>query len=215
MSQAQQRRVQRRNVCNAGCAKVGRAPPSSRAAANVWQAKRPSDGRKVKPVISSVFWSYLQTFEHRGGYLIYLAGITRRPAPARFREHTRKYLNGDYNVLDVDAAQQGRRQEVWHGWGYARAHREEFEARKQEIREAVHRQLAGFRIFVADVGDGPRLLERLEAAIMGYLYQQPPPICEIPDKGMFLAARRPAEPPITVRSVCSVVLHGLPACLEV
>ncbi|GIW31825.1 MAG: hypothetical protein KatS3mg071_1999 [Meiothermus sp.] len=158
---------------------------------------------------------YLQTFEHRGGYLIYLAGITRRPAPARFREHTRKYLNGDYNVLDVDAAQQGRRQEVWHGWGYARAHREEFEARKQEILEAVHRQLAGFRIFVGDVGDGPRLLERLEAAIMGCLYQQPPPICEIPDKGMFLAARRPAEPPITVRSVCSVVLHGLPAYLEV
>lgn len=158
---------------------------------------------------------YLQTFEYRDGYLIYLAGITRRAVPARFREHTRKYLNGDYNVLDIDAAQQGVRQEVWHGWGYARAHREEFEVRKREILEAVHRQLAGFRIFVADVGEGPRLLERLEAAIMNHLYQQPPPICDIPDRGMYLAPRRSSEPPIRARNVCGVALHGLPAFLEI
>jgi len=73
---------------------------------------------------------YLQTFEYQNGFLIYLAGITHRPVSARFKDHTRKYLNGEYNVLDIDAARRGVRKEVWHGWGYARAHREEFEARK-------------------------------------------------------------------------------------
>jgi hypothetical protein len=153
---------------------------------------------------------------YQGGYLIYLAGITRRPVPTRFKEHTRKYLAGEYNVLDIEAARQGVRKEVWHGWGYARAHREEFEARKPEILEAVHRQLAGFCIFIADVGSGSaRILERTEAAIMRHLWQQPPPICEIPDRGMYLASRRSSEPPILAHNSCKVLLHGLPEHLEI
>jgi hypothetical protein len=158
---------------------------------------------------------YLQTFEYQNGYLIYLAGIARRPVSARFKDHTRKYLNGEYNVLDIDAARRGVRKEVWHGWGYARAHREEFEARKPEILEAVRRQLAGFCIFVADVGTGPRVLERIEAAVMNHLYRQPPPFCDIPDKGMYLAPRRPSEDPIRAENVCKAFLHGLPDCMEV
>ena len=69
---------------------------------------------------------YLQTFEYKGGYLIYTAGYTYRTVPERFREHTVKYLNGEYNVLDIAAAQQGIRREIWHRWGYARNHRAEF-----------------------------------------------------------------------------------------
>lgn len=119
---------------------------------------------------------YLQTFEYQGGYLIYAAGITRRSVRTRFRDHTRKYMNGEYNVLDIDAAQRGGRKEVWHGWDYAREHREEFEERKSLIIDAVRKQLTGFRIFVADVGIQPRILERIEASIMRHLYQQPSPI---------------------------------------
>jgi len=136
---------------------------------------------------------YLQTFEYQGGYLIYAAGLTRRPVPTRFRDHTVKYMNGEYNVLDIDATQQGIRKEVWHGWGYAREHREEFEERKSIIIAAVCKQLAGFRIFVADVGTQPRTIERLEASIMNRLYQEQPPFCDIPDKGMMLAPRRESE----------------------
>jgi hypothetical protein len=158
---------------------------------------------------------YLQTFEYQNGYLIYLAGITRRGVPTRFKDHTRKYLNGEYNVLDTDAARRGVRKEVWHGWGYARAHREEFEMRKPEILEAVRRQLAGFCIFVAEVGTGPRILERIEAAVMNQLYRQPPPFCDIPDKGMYLAPRRPSEDPIRAENICKVLIHGLPDFLEV
>jgi len=106
---------------------------------------------------------YLQTFEYQDGYLIHNAGLTSRPVPVRLSEHTSKYMNGEYNVLDIAAIQRGVRKEVWHGWGYARKHRAEFEERKPIILDAVQKLLAGFRIFVADVGRGSRLLERLEA----------------------------------------------------
>jgi hypothetical protein len=158
---------------------------------------------------------YLQTFEYQGGYLIYAAGLTRRPVPTRFREHTRQYMNGEYNVLDIAAAQQGVRKEIWHGWNYARKHREEFAARKAIILEAVRKQLARFRIFVADMGQEPRTLERLEASVMMHLYQQPSPISDIPDRGMQLAPRWALEKPIVVKNNCVAVLHGLPVFLEI
>ena len=81
------------------------------------------------------------TFQHKLGFLIYAAGITRRPIPARFGEHPRGYRDGKYNVLDLGAAEKGIRREIWHGWGYARNHREEFEERKEEIIQAVDNQL--------------------------------------------------------------------------
>ncbi len=158
---------------------------------------------------------YLQTFEYQGGYLIYAAGLTRRPVPMRFREHTQKYMNGEYNVLDITSAQQGIRKEIWHGWGYARKHREEFEVRKVIILDAVRKQLAGFRIFITDMGQEPRALERLEASVMMNLYQQQSPISDIPDRGMQLAPRWDSERPIIVKNNCVAVLHGLPAFLEI
>ena len=158
---------------------------------------------------------YLQTFEYKSGYIIYAAGLTRRPVPARFKEHTQKYMNGEYNVLDINAAQQGIRKEIWHGWGYAKKHRDEFDERKLEILDAVQKQLEGFRIFVADVGEDPRILERLEASIMENLYSQPSPFCDIPDKGMFLSQRWDSEDPVFIESNCSVNIHGLPSRLEI
>ncbi|MBD0328360.1 MAG: hypothetical protein ICV68_18230 [Pyrinomonadaceae bacterium] len=170
------------------------------------------------PPIPQLPGVYLQTFEYQGGYLIYAAGLTRRPAPKRFRQHTRKYMNGEYNVLDIAAAQQGVRREIWHGWGYAREHPEELKERKPIILDAVRKQLAGFRIFITDTVDmrrEARVLERFEAAIMGNLYQQPSPICDIPDRGMHIAPRWDSENPIIVRNSCATLLHGLPALLDI
>lgn len=158
---------------------------------------------------------YLQTFEYRGGYLIYAAGITRRPIPVRFREHTRKYMFGDYNVLDIAAAQKGIRKEIWHGWGWNPEKRRQFEERKENIIEAVHNQLGAFRIFVANVPTSPRILQRLEASIMNILYCQPPPICDIPDKGMWLAPRWQDENPMLVVNNCKVPLHGVPQHFDI
>jgi len=167
------------------------------------------------PAIPKVSGVYLQTFEYHDGYLIYAAGLTRRPIPSRFREHTRKYKNGEYNVLDLVKAESGIRKELWHGWGYAREHRDEFEAKKAMILKAVERQLSGFRIFLAEIEIKPRLLERLEATIMNTLSQQPPPICDIPDKGMMLSRRWDNERPLVIRNLSKVVLHGLPSRLAI
>lgn len=158
---------------------------------------------------------YLQTFEYKRGYLIYAAGITRRHVVLRFNEHTRKYMQGDYNVLDMNAISKGLRKEIWRGWEYAREHRDEFEDNKAKITRAVQKQLAAFRLFVAKVDQKSRIPERLEAAIMKNLYQQPPPVSTVPDQGMFLASRRDSEKPILIRNCCDCTLHGLPERLEI
>ena len=170
-----------------------------------WPDFEATNGLPGLPVFGGV---YLQTAEYEGGYLIYCAGVTGRPFRERFIEHTKCYLAGEYTVLDITALQQGRRAEIWHGWGYARAHRAEFAARQAEICAAANQQMAGFRLFVAPVGDR-RIRERLEAAIMNCLYAAPPPLCEVPDRGMMLSPRRPGEAPITVANRCDSQLHGL------
>lgn len=177
-----------------------------------WPGYEDQNGLLPIPSVSGV---YLQTFEYLEGFLIYAAGITRRPAQMRFREHTRSYMCGNYNVLDVAAAQKGKRETIWRGWGYAREHRDEFEARKDEIIQAVQNQLRGFRIFVASVGNENRVQERLEAAIMHNLYGGSKPICDLPDRGMQLSARWADEDAILVQNKCSVLLHGLPEHLEI
>ena len=177
-----------------------------------WPGYESENNLRPIPKISGI---YLQTFEYKGGYLIYAAGITRRTIPERFREHTPKYMNGEYNVLDIAEAQHGTRREIWHGWVEGKKHREEFELQKSIILDAVRRQLAGFCIFVADIGTEPRILERLEASIMSNLYKQASPICDIPDKGMHLEPHRKTENKIIVNHNCAFVLHGLPASLEI
>ncbi len=153
---------------------------------------------------------YLQTFEYEDGFLIYAAGITRRDIPTRFREHTNKYLSGDYTVLDLAAIKEGKRREIWHGWGWTPEKEQDFESRKSEILEGARNQLAGFRIFVTDIGTAPRILERLEAAVMNSLYEQPSPYCDIPDPGMQLAPRWDSESILIARATCSETLHRLP-----
>ena len=160
---------------------------------------------------------YLQTFSCGTGFAIYGAGITKRDAATRFREHTRKYLNGEYNVLSVPAGERGIRDVIWRGWGYARAHRDEFETRRNEIQDAARSQMSAFKLFLADpdvLCPGVRLRERLEVAVMNCLYAQPSPLCDLPDTGMFLARRRMAEAPVIVENVSRSQLHGLPRYLE-
>ncbi len=158
---------------------------------------------------------YLMTSAYKTGYIIYAAGITRRPIPTRFREHTRKYLCGDYTILDMSAMEHGIRKEIWHGWGWTPEKRKEYERRESELVEAARKQLAAFRIFVADVGKEPRILERLEATIMNTLYKDALPFCDIPDRGMMLAPRWESESPITVFMRCAAKLYGIPQQLEI
>jgi hypothetical protein len=112
----------------------------------------------------------------------------------------------------------GIRKVIWNGfWTSKRPpdREREYVLRKTEIDNAVRNQLLGFRIFTANIGTQPRLMERLEAAIMDILYKQPSPFCDIPDRGMSLAPRWESEPPIAVTSKSTVTLHGLPRQFEI
>ena len=161
---------------------------------------------------------YLLTVEYAAGFLIYAAGITGRSVYARLMEHGRAYRDGTYNVLDAGLLRQGKRSLIWQGfWMKPRPAERiaEFELRRLEITAAVAAQLAEFRIFVANLGDDKRLRERVEAAIMNCLYEEPPPASSIPDRGMMLAPRRTAEHPVHLVSHCGSRLHGLPSVLVV
>jgi hypothetical protein len=125
-------------------------------------------------------------------------------------------LSGDYNVLDTVAMRHGVRLETWRGWGWKFPEKRVlFEERKPMILDAVHQQLAGFRIFTANLGAPRRILERLESAIMKTLDKQPPPFCDLPDQGMWLARRASPESPISASNQCAFKLHGLPECIEI
>lgn len=157
---------------------------------------------------------YLWTVEYCDGYLIYAAGITRRPFVKRFREHTtRAYLNGVYTIFDVPSLKNGIRKEIWEGFWFKKRLIEkqvEYENLSNDIHLAANELLSNYRVFVAPVDPTPRLLERIEAAIMNLLYLSTGSISAIPDRGMALAPRWPEEQPIFIRSVAPVLLYGLP-----
>jgi len=50
---------------------------------------------------------------------------------------------------------------------------------------------------------------------MNCLYNQAPPLSEIPDRGMMLAPRWTTEMPLTIRNNFQVILHGLPEIMLV
>lgn len=145
--------------------------------------------------------AYLHTYEYQDGFLIYAAGITRRPMRERFREHTRSTLNGCFSLLDLELLAQGIRCEIWQGTLWQRCNpitKKEFESRG--LRDVARLQMESSRIFAAEVSTAPRILERLEAELMRQLYAADPPFCDIPPRGMRLSSRRPHEVPISVHA---------------
>ncbi|MEB3232495.1 MAG: hypothetical protein VKJ64_15910 [Leptolyngbyaceae bacterium] len=156
---------------------------------------------------------YLFTFPYRDGFLLYAAGVTNS-TKRRLKEHTREYMKGNYNVLDIPSALQGDRKEIWHGWEYARKNRDEFQKNKAEILKAVGNQLSSFRIFITEIDD-TRKRERLEASLMNTLYLCKEPWSELADRGMYLRGRYNSELPILVRNICSLKVYGLPSEVEI
>ena len=156
---------------------------------------------------------YLWTFKYNDGYLIYCAGITNS-TKKRFRSHTLEYKSGNYTVFVVEEAENGKRKEIWHGWSYARAHREEFNERKEEILNAVESQLKSFRVFVAKVPD-KRIRARFESAIMKNIYSSKETWSELADKGMHLAKKKNDETTIKIKNTTNYKIYGLPENLEI
>ena len=158
---------------------------------------------------------YLLTFPYLDGHLVYAAGITRRSIQKRLKEHTRKYLSGDYTILDPASAAQGKRIEHWHGWGWNPDKRAEYADRRTELQSRALEQLRGFRVFAAAPLTEPRLLERVEAAVMKSVYASTTPVCDLADRGMQLSGRWQSEELMIVRNLCESRLYGLLPCMEI
>ena len=156
---------------------------------------------------------YLLTFPYMDGYVLYCAGITNS-TKRRFSQHTRAYKNGEYSVLCVESAIKGERQEIWHGWEYNRAHRDEFLLHKKNIIKVVDIQLNSFQIFIVEIKD-KRKRERLEAALMFNIYVNKEPWAELADRGMSLRGRHNSEIPIVIKNNCPCKIRGVPGTLEI
>ena len=147
------------------------------------------------------------------GFLIYASGVTRRSFHRRFREHTRAYRSGVYTVFDAASRKRGVRQKIWPGFWFAKrapAMQQRYERSAAEINDALQELLSTYRIFVAPLAPVPRVLERIETAIMNALYSAGGVAAEIPDRGMALAPRWQNERGFRVRNITPVLMHGLP-----
>jgi len=167
---------------------------------------------ELKPEVHSAAGVYLFTFKYKDGFLIYGAGISNS-IRRRLLEHKRTYLKGLYTILDVPSAEIGLRDEVWHGWSYAKSHKKEFLDNKTEILKAANTQLVAFNVFVLEEPD-KRIRERIESAIMLGIYSSIEPWSDLADRGMFLKMRSNAEIPICGINYVDVKIYGLPKRLE-
>jgi hypothetical protein len=150
-------------------------------------------------------------------------GHTRQSFRKRWYEHVRAFRSGRYNIRDIDGACHSRRRQFWRGWeNLTVEHRTAFAA-QPELREAIERQLAGQRVFVARHDDS-RLAQRVEAALIDEvicirdrsLGLLPPPFCDLPDQGpLQRGPRRMDETPIRVRNIGVGQVHGIPEYLTV
>jgi len=163
------------------------------------------NGQTLLPNSSGV---YLMTVEYEEGYLPFGVGITRRPMRKRFMEHTRSFKAGDYNILDDISANKGVRKIAWKGWSWTEEKRADYDFRKDEILNLAIKQMSSTRIFIVDIANHSRVLERLESAFVNTFHQAGN---ELIDQGMLLMPRKNDEDPISLSFIAPVLIYGLPA----
>lgn len=156
---------------------------------------------------------YLFTFNYKDGYIIRSAGVSNS-IKRRISQDTREYKKGNYTVLDVESGQIGIRQELWHGWSYAKENRAEFYNNQDTILKAVDNELASYRLFIAKIPD-KRKRARLEFSIMHDIYSSHELWSDLVDRGMNLTGRFNKEIPIKIKNSCQYKLYGLPDSLEI
>ena len=156
---------------------------------------------------------YLFTFEYEDGYILRSAGITNSMR-RRFSQHKREYMSGNYTVLDVKSANNGERNEIWHGWTYAKEHKDEFLRHKNYILESAEHDLSSYRLFITKVSDR-RKQERIEFAIIQNAYISKEPWGDLVDGGMALRGRANHEIPIEAKNICSQKIYGISDIFEI
>lgn len=159
---------------------------------------------------------YLFTVPTAEGCLAYWVGQTSQPVRTRLATHSREFLAGTYNVLDVSHLREGRRTVVWRGlwWRKGSCERyEEYLLSAGQVAPLTLAQLRATHVYLIPTPKDRRLLARLEAGIVNTLYADPE-VGSILDRGYSLAPRWENEAPISVR-LTGPRFRGLPSILEV
>lgn len=144
---------------------------------------------------------YFFTVVTARGQQIYWVGQTSQPIRTRLATHSREFLAGTYNILDMAKLRDGQRVVVWKGlwWRKDSANRyEEYLLRASEVAPLTLAQLRATHIYIVQTAKDRRFLARLEAAIVKTLYTHPE-VGEILDRGYSLSARWRDEEPIHVQ----------------
>jgi len=159
---------------------------------------------------------YLFTVPTTKGHLIYWVGQTSQPVRARLTTHSREFLAGTYNILDMAELREGKRTVLWRGlwWRKDSADRyEEYLLNAGQVAPLTLTQLRATHIYVIPSPKDRRLLARLEASIVNTLYADLE-VGSILDRGYNLAPRWNTEDPVQIRLTGSS-FRGLPSVLEV
>ncbi|GEM_PF-4433417 len=137
-------------------------------------------------------------------------------------QHLTEFLNGGYEILDVERMIETEKVVRWRGgyyWGGARpAHWEsirEFVAGLPSLAGNIQRLLQTLHVLLGPVATDKRILERIEAALMASLFGSSPEQRVFYSKAMRLSPLKPQEQEVAVdlRFPCDV--RGLPPKLVV
>lgn len=159
---------------------------------------------------------YLFTVPTAEGHLVYWVGQTSQAFRARLATHSREFLAGTYNVLDMPDLREGKRTVLWQGlwWRKDSADRyEEYLLSAGRVALLTLAQLRATHIYLIPTPKDRRLLARMEAGIVNTLYTDPD-VGSILDRGYSLAPRTEREDPLQLR-LTGPTFRGLPSVLEV
>lgn len=159
---------------------------------------------------------YLFTLPTAEGNLIYWVGQTSQPLRARIVTHSREFLAGTYNILDMAKLREGHRTVLWQGlwWRKKSPDRyEEYLLSAGEVTPHTLTQLRSTHIFMVPTPKNRRFLARVEASIVNTLYANPD-VGPILDQGYHLAPRWETEDPVQIR-LNGPSFRGLPCVFYV
>lgn len=149
---------------------------------------------------SKVCGVYLFAVIAAEGDLIYWVGQTSLPVRRRLATHSREFLAGTYNILDVQNLRALQRVVAWRGLWWRRDsvdRYEEYLLRAGEIAPLTLAQLRATRVFIIPTPKDRRFLARLEAAIVQALNASDA-VGGILDRGYSLSPRWDAEEALEV-----------------
>ena len=160
---------------------------------------------------------YLWTVQRPNGFLVHYVGQTEKSFGLRHLQHLREYWGGAYTIHQAAAFLDGRRNELYRGYGYrgdAWRQIEPFVREHETLLSELRAMLSGIKIFLAPLAAPRRIHRRVEGAIVELLYRAGGEIGDFQEPGMRREPRRLDEAVIRVRSVSPCLLLGIPAEFE-